>query len=37
MKANLMANSGGSQPHENMMPYLTINFVISLYGVYPTQ
>jgi microcystin-dependent protein len=37
MKANLMANSGGNQPHENMMPYLTINFVISLYGVYPTQ
>jgi microcystin-dependent protein len=37
MKANLIAISGGSQPHENMMPYLTINFIISLYGVYPTQ
>jgi microcystin-dependent protein len=29
--------SGGSQPHENLMPYLTISFIISLYGVFPTQ
>ncbi len=29
---------GGSQPHENMQPFLCINFIISLYdGVYPTQ
>lgn len=26
---------GGSQPHENMMPFLCINFIISLYGIYP--
>jgi microcystin-dependent protein len=29
--------SGGSQPHVNQQPYLTINFCISLYGIYPSQ
>ncbi len=28
---------GGSQPHDNMMPFLCINFIISLYGIFPTQ
>lgn len=28
---------GGSQPHDNMAPFLTISFIISLFGVYPTQ
>jgi microcystin-dependent protein len=28
---------GGSQPHENMMPFLVISFIISLFGVFPTQ
>ena len=28
--------SGGSQPHENLQPYLCVNFIISLYGVFPT-
>ncbi|UUW89110.1 tail fiber protein [Nocardioides sp. WV_118_6] len=28
---------GGNQPHENMQPYLTINFIISLFGVFPSQ
>jgi microcystin-dependent protein len=28
---------GGSQPHENLQPYLTITFIISLFGVFPTQ
>jgi microcystin-dependent protein len=28
---------GGSQPHENMMPYLCINFILSLFGVFPSQ
>lgn len=26
---------GGSQPHENMMPFLGINFIISLFGLFP--
>jgi microcystin-dependent protein len=28
---------GGSQPHENMQPFLCINFIISLFGVFPSQ
>lgn len=33
----IVANAGGSLPHENMPPYLAINFIIALYGVYPTR
>jgi microcystin-dependent protein len=29
--------TGGSQPHENMMPFLAINFIISLFGIFPSQ
>lgn len=29
--------TGGSQPHNNMMPYLTLNFCIALQGVYPSR
>ena len=31
------AISGGSQPHENCQPFLCINFIISLFGVFPSQ
>jgi len=30
-------NSGGSQPHENRQPYLVLNWIISLYGTFPSQ
>jgi microcystin-dependent protein len=26
---------GGSQPHDNLMPYLCVNFIISLFGIFP--
>lgn len=29
--------TGGSQPHENMTPYLTLNFIIALVGVFPSR
>lgn len=29
--------AGGSQPHENMSPYLVLNFVIALQGIFPSQ
>jgi microcystin-dependent protein len=29
--------AGGSQPHENVAPFLCINFIISLFGVFPSQ
>ncbi len=32
-----VGQAGGSQPHDNMIPYLAINFIISLFGVFPSQ
>jgi microcystin-dependent protein len=37
LNATAIANNGGSQPHDNMVPFQVINFIISLYGVYPSQ
>jgi len=37
MNAASLTPVGGSQPHDNMAPFLTISFIISLFGVYPTQ
>jgi microcystin-dependent protein len=28
---------GGSQPHDNLMPFLAVSFIISLFGIFPTQ
>lgn len=34
---NLAINpSGGSQPHENMQPYLVMSYIISLFGIFPS-
>ena len=35
--ANRVAPVGGSQPHDNMQPYLCIQYIISLFGIFPTQ
>lgn len=35
--ASSIGNSGGSQPHSNVQPYLTINYIISLFGIFPSQ
>ncbi|MFF2051230.1 phage tail protein [Leifsonia sp. NPDC058194] len=32
-----LAPAGGSQPHENRQPYVAVNFIISLAGVFPSQ
>jgi microcystin-dependent protein len=32
-----IGNDGGSQPHDNFMPYLCVDFIISLFGVFPSQ
>jgi microcystin-dependent protein len=32
-----VSSSGGSQPHENTQPYLALNFIIALQGVFPNQ
>jgi microcystin-dependent protein len=34
---NTIAPAGGDQPHNNLMPYLTLNFCIALQGVYPPR
>jgi len=34
---NPTTSAGGSQPHDNFMPYTCITFVISLFGVFPSQ
>lgn len=35
--ANAITISGGSMPHENMQPYLVLNFCICMYGVFPSR
>ena len=37
MNDNAIAPAGGDQPHNNMMPYLTLNFCIALQGVFPPR
>lgn len=32
-----LQNTGGSQPHDNMMPYLVVSFILSLFGIFPSQ
>jgi microcystin-dependent protein len=32
-----VSNLGGSQPHNNMMPYLVLNFIIALQGIFPSR
>lgn len=32
-----VTNTGGSQPHTNMQPYLVLNFIIALQGIFPSR
>ena len=36
MAANALANEGSSQPHTNFQPYLCVDFIISLFGIFPS-
>ncbi len=36
LNASAITSIGGSQPHNNFQPYLCINFIISLYGIFPS-
>lgn len=36
MANNAIGSAGGSQPHDNMVPFLVINFIISMFGIFPT-
>ena len=35
--ASSIGATGGSQPHSNFQPYLCVEFIISLFGVFPSQ
>jgi microcystin-dependent protein len=35
--SNAITPVGGSQPHDNMQPYLAINFCMSLFGIFPSR
>jgi microcystin-dependent protein len=37
MQPNTVGQTGGTQPHDNMQPYLTLNFCIALQGIFPSQ
>jgi microcystin-dependent protein len=37
LAANAVTSAGGTQAHNNMQPWLGINFIISIYGIFPSQ
>jgi len=37
LSSQTLANTGGSLPHENMMPTLTLNYIIATQGIFPSQ
>jgi microcystin-dependent protein len=37
MNPAIIGNVGGSQPHTNQQPYLVLNFVIALIGIFPSR
>jgi microcystin-dependent protein len=37
LNPNMITQMGSNQPHDNMQPFLTVNFILSLYGIYPSQ
>jgi microcystin-dependent protein len=37
MAANSITPTGGNQPHTNFQPYLCLDFIISLFGIFPSQ
>jgi microcystin-dependent protein len=36
LNAQAVGTAGGSQPHENLQPYLCVDFIISLFGIFPS-
>lgn len=37
MNAGALASAGGNQPHDNMLPFLVVNFIIALFGIFPSR
>jgi len=36
-QSNMLSNAGGSKTHSNLMPTLSMNFIIALFGIYPSR
>ena len=36
MSPQVISSTGGSQPHTNFQPYLCVDFIISLFGIFPS-
>jgi microcystin-dependent protein len=36
LNSNTVTTAGGNQPHDNVVPFLAINFIISLFGIFPS-
>jgi microcystin-dependent protein len=37
MASGAMGQTGGNQPHDNMLPFLVVNFIIALFGIFPSR
>ena len=37
MSGNAISGSGSAQPHDNRQPFLAVSFIISLFGIFPSQ
>jgi microcystin-dependent protein len=37
LNTSSVSNTGNDQPHDNLQPYLTMSWIIALFGVYPSQ
>ena len=37
MSSAALAPAGGNQPHSNISPYLTLNYIIALQGIFPSR
>lgn len=37
MNAGMIGTAGGNQPHTNLQPYTCVNFIICLFGIYPSR
>ncbi len=36
LSSDALANTGGSRSHTNMMPFLCVNYIIAMFGIYPS-
>ena len=37
LRNSIVGLTGGSQPHDNMQPFLVVSYIISLFGIFPSQ